>query len=243
MEMRHKVKSYNSVFAQTAYNMNIDADPELFSGVLCLTKSFCTFCIKRYYFYKVLDIAIQCPEDVIQEAATLFLEWKCLPIADQEEGHPILEFVRRIQNNFNFHTLHGGKRYNVLCCTDVEVDSDVDVIDIAMLAEKDLSDSVLDDHEAIEDIDASVDVYNMKRMLGSCLVFIKPYLTPAEYARLNKFIEGIDNKSELQIVSLATALEGRRKAVDREIARGRSTKEVDTYIYYESQRKPIGALL
>lgn len=243
MEMRHKVKSYNSVFAQTAYNMNIDADPELFSGVLCLTKSFCTFCIKRYYFYKVLDIAIQCPEDVIQEAATLFLEWKCLPIADQEEGHPVLEFVRRVQDNFNFHTLHGGKRYNVLCCTDVEVDSDVDVIDIAMLAERDLSNSDLEVTETIENIDVSVDVYNMKNMIGSCTVFIRPYITPSEYTRLSKFIETIDRKSDTQITALAVALEGRRKAVDREIARGRSTKEVDTYIYYESQRKPIGALL
>lgn len=241
--MRHKVKSYNSVFAQTAYIMKLDDDPELFRDVLCLTKSFCTFCVKRYYFYKVLDIAIKYPEDVIQEAVAFFLEWKCLPIEEKEEGNYILEFIRRVQDIFNFHTLHGGKRYNVLCCTDVEVDSDVDIIDLAMLSEKDLSDSVIEATEAIEAVEDDVDVYNMKRMIGDCTVFIRPYITASEYARLSKFIEEIDRKSDAQITALSTALVNRRKAVDREIARGRSEKEVDIFIYYESQRKPIGALL
>lgn len=243
MKMKHKVTSYNAVFVKTAYDMNLDKDAKLFHEVIFLTKSFCTFCVKRDYFYGVLNTALRYPSDVVQEAATFTLEWKRLPIEDQEEGNFIIEFVRRVQNILGFHTLHGGKRYTVLCYSDVDADSDVDVIDIAVLAEKDLSDSVLDDHEAIEDIDVSVDVYNMKRMIGGCAVFIRPYVTALEYTRLNKFIDGIDRKSEVQITALATALVNRRKAVDREIARGRGEREVDTYIYYESQRKPIGALL
>lgn len=239
--MKHKVATYNSVFAQTAYNMKVDANPELFRGVLCLTKSFCTFCVKRDYFSGVLNTALRYPEDVIQEAAAFFLEWKCLPIEEQEEVNTVIEFTHRVQNIFNFHTLHGGKRYTVLCCTDVNsnIDSEnVDVIDITMLSQKDMS--VETDFDAIE---TDVDAYNMQRMIKSCTVFIRPYITPLEYARLNKFIEEIDRKSDTQINSLAVALENRRKAVDKEIAKGRTRKQVDTFIYYESQRQPIGALL
>lgn len=244
--MKSMTKPYNSVFAQVAYNMKLNTDPELFCEVMHLTKSFCTFCVKRNYFYNLLNTAILYPEDIVQEAIAFLLEWKCLPIEDQEEGNLIIEFVHRVQNILGIHTLHGGRRYTVLCYTDVnanvdvDVDSDVDVIDIVMLSQKDMSGDV---DNTIEDIDVSVDAYNMQRMIENCTVFIRPYVTPSEYARLNKFIEGIDRKGDTQINSLATAIESRRKAVDKEIARGRTEKEVDIFIYYESQRAPIGALL
>jgi hypothetical protein len=230
----HKVTSFNAVFAKAAYDMDLDKDPNFFHEIGLLTKSFCTFCVKRDYFYGVLDSALSNPRDVVQEAATLLLELKSLPLAEQEEANIVLEFVRRIQNILGFHTVHGGKRYTVLCCTDVADDCSIEII----ATDKDFT-----AEDRLEAIEADVDVYNMKRMIGSCVVFIKPYLTNVEYTRLKKFIAEIEYKSESQVATLATALEGRRNAVDREIARGRSVKEVDTYIYYESQRKPIGALL
>jgi hypothetical protein len=240
MEVKHKVILHNAVFVKAAYDMNMDKDADFFRDVVCLTKSFCTFCVKRDYFSSVLNTSMRHPRDVVQEAATLLLELKSLPIAEQEEANIVLEFVRRIQNILGFHTVHGGKRYTVLCCSDVADNGVIELLDDinSAAAKKDFT-----AEDRLEAIEADVDVYNMKRMIMSCLVFIKPYLTPVEYARLNKFITEIEYKSESQITTLATALEGRRKSVDREIARGRNTKEVDIYIYYESQRAPIGALL
>lgn len=239
MQVKHKIKLHNAVFAKTAYDMQLNIDTNLFHGVVSLTKSFCTFCVKRDYFSSVLNTAMQHPRDVVQEAASLILELKSLPLAEQEDVNIVIEFVQRVQNILGFHTLHGGRRYTVLCCTDVDAGSDVELINITSTAIQ--KDFISEDR--LEAIDANVDVYNMKRMIGSCLVFIKPYITVLEYTRLNKFIAEIEYKSEEQITALATALESRRKAVDKEIARGRSEREVDMYIYYESQRKPIGALL
>lgn len=240
MKVKHKITLHNAVFAKTAYDMQLNVDTNLFRDVVFLTKSFCTFCVKRDYFSSVLNTAIRHPYDVVQEAATLLLELKSLPLAEQEEVNIVIEFVQRVQNLLGFHTLHGGKRYKVLCCTDIADDNGViELIDISSTAaQKDFTAA-----DRLEAVEAGVDVYNMKRMIGSCAVFIKPYVTALEYTRLNKFIAEIDHKREEQIISLATALEGRRKSVDREIARGRSEREVDMFIYYESQRKPIGALL